>query len=209
MMKLTILDESGKDTGKKANLSDNVFALEPNEHAVWLDIRSVRANQRQGTHDTKVRSEVAGGGKKPFRQKGTGRARQGTIRAPHHVGGGRVFGPHPRDYSVQVNKKVKTLARRSALSSKAKSSDIIVVEDFTFDNPETKRIKSFIEHLNLTSSSVLILTAQNDTNMYLSARNVYKTEVRDSVTFSTYDLVRADKVVIQEGAVKKINEVLG
>jgi large subunit ribosomal protein L4 len=208
-MKLSILSESGKDTGKKADLSDGVFAIEPHEHSVWLDVRSVRANQRQGTHDTKVRSDVVGGGRKPFRQKGTGRARQGTIRAPHHVGGGRVFGPHPRNYWVGINKKVKSLARKSALSSKAKSSDILIVEDFKFDKPETKRIKKFLEALDLTSGSVLILTSQNDSNLYLSARNVYKTEIRDSVTFSTYDVVRADKVVIQEGAIKKINGVLG
>jgi large subunit ribosomal protein L4 len=208
-MKLNILDESGKDTGKKADLSDKVFAVEPHTHSVWLDVRSVRANQRQGTHDTKARSDVAGGGRKPFRQKGTGRARQGTIRAPQHVGGGRVFGPHPRKYSVQVNKKVKILARKSALSSKVKSSDVLVVENFTFEKPETKRFKKFIDALNLAPHSVLVLTAQNDSNMYLSARNVYRAEIRDSITFSTYDVVRADKVVIQEGAVQKINEVLG
>jgi len=186
-----------------------VFEVAVKPDLFHAEVRRQLAERRAGTHSTKNRAGVSGGGAKPWRQKGTGRARQGTIRAPHHVGGGRVFGPHPRKYSVQVNKKLKTLARRSVLSSKAKTSDILVVENFTYDKPETKRIKKFLEKLKLNSSSVLILTEQNDSNMYLSARNVYKAEIRDSVTFSTYDVLRAEKIVIQAGAVKKINEVLG
>jgi large subunit ribosomal protein L4 len=208
-MKLSILDESGKDTGKKVDLSNKVFNIEPHEHVVWLAVRAVQANKRQGTHDTKVRSEVAGGGRKPFRQKGTGRARQGTIRAPHHVGGGRVFGPHPRKYTMLINKKVKALARKSVLSAKAKSSDVIIVKDFEYDQPETKRFQKFLSALDLSSKSVLLLTAKNDSNMHRSVRNIYRTEIRDSITFSTYDIIRAEKIVIQEGAVKKINKVLG
>jgi large subunit ribosomal protein L4 len=138
-MKLNLFEQNGKESANKVELSDKVFNIEPNDHAIWLDIlRLIRANRRQGTHETKGRSYVSGGGRKPFRQKGTGRARQGTIRAPHHVGGGRVFGPHPRSYDMKLNKKVKQLARRSALSYKASNGKIIVLENFNYDN---RRIK--------------------------------------------------------------------
>ena len=208
-MKLSILSEAGKKTQKTIELPEKVFGIEPHDHAIWLDIRSITANQRQGTHATKGRSEVSGGGKKPFRQKGTGRARQGTIRAPHQVGGGRVFGPHPHTYHVGINKKVKVLARRSALSYKAKDDDVLVVENFSFDKPQTTRITTFLKALSLEGKKVLVLTSQNDPNLYLSSRNLYKVEIRDSVTFSTYDVLRAEKLVVQEGALERIKEVLG
>ena len=208
-MKITVLNEAGKKTQKTIDLPKKVFGIEPHDHSIWLDVRSVRANQRQGTHATKSRSEVSGGGKKPFRQKGTGRARQGTIRAPHHVGGGRVFGPHPHTYHVGINKKVKVLARRSALSYKAKGDDIVVVEDFLYDKPQTNRVTEFLKALALNGKNVLVLTAENDPNLYLSSRNLYKVEIRESATFSTYDILRAEKLVVQEGALKRINEVLG
>jgi len=207
-MKVAIVNETGKKTQKTVDLPDNVFDIEPHDHAMWLDIRSIRANQRQGTHATKGRSEVAGGGRKPFRQKGTGRARQGTIRAPHHVGGGRVFGPHPHAYKVGINKKVKSLARKSALTYKAKEKNIIVVENFSYDKPQTGRAVKFLEALSLNDKNVLVLTAKNEPNLYLSTRNLYQVAIRDSITFSTYDLLRAEKLVVQEGALERIKEVL-
>ena len=207
-MKLNVIDLKGKQTGRTVELSDKVFKIEPHDHSIWLDVRSVRANNRQGTHKSKNRSETRGGGRKPFRQKGTGRARQGTIRAPHHVGGGRVFGPSPRDYTVGINKKVKKLARKSALSYKAKDEKIIVVENFSFDEPKTKKMMDIIQALNLSESSVLLLTADHESHVNASTKNLHRISVRDSVAFSTYDVLRAEKVMVQEGALSKINEVL-
>lgn len=207
-MKLNVFDVKGKQTGRTADLSDKVFKVEPHDHSIWLDVRSVRANSRQGTHKTKTRSEARGGGRKPFRQKGTGRARQGTIRAPHHVGGGRVFGPSPRDYNVGVNKKVKKLARKSALSYKAKDENIIVIENFSFDEPKTQKMADIIKALKLGESSVLLLTAAHESNINASIKNLHRISVKDSVAFSTYDVLRAEKIMVQEGALTKINEVL-
>jgi large subunit ribosomal protein L4 len=207
-MKIKVMNISGKQTSRSVELPDTIFNIKPNDHLIWLDVRSIRANQRQGTHKTKGRSDVRGGGRKPFRQKGTGRARQGTIRAPHHVGGGRVFGPEPRTYKVGINKKMKKLARKSALSYKAKESHIIVVEDFLFDAPKTKRITDILSALEMQNKKVLLLTAANDTHLNSSAQNLHKLSVRDSVTFSTYDVLWAEKIVMQEGALNKINEVL-
>ncbi len=207
-MKLNIIDIKGKQTGRTADLSDKVFKVEPHDHSIWLDVRCVRANNRQGTHKTKSRSEVRGGGRKPFRQKGTGRARQGTIRAPHHVGGGRVFGPTPHDYTVGINKKVKKLARKSALSYKARDEKIIVVENFSFDEPKTRKMVEIIEALNLDKSSVLLLTAAHEAHLNESTTNLHRVSVKDSVAFSTYDVLRAEKIIVQEGALTKINEVL-
>ncbi|TFH02893.1 MAG: 50S ribosomal protein L4 [Calditrichales bacterium] len=207
-MKLKVLDITGKQTGRTVDLSDDVFGVAPHDHSIWLDVRAIRANGRQGTHKAKGRSEVSGGGKKPFRQKGTGRARQGTIRAPHHVGGGTVFGPEPRTYSLGVNRKVKQLARKSALSYKAKGENIVVVENFSFEEPKTKKVQEILKALNVAGEAVLLLTAANDANLNVSANNLYRVSVKESVTFSTYDVLRAGKVVVQEGAVAKINEVL-
>jgi len=207
-MKLNVFDLKGKQTDRKVELSDKVFKIEPHDHSVWLDVRSVRANNRQGTHKSKTRSEARGGGRKPFRQKGTGRARQGTIRAPHHVGGGRVFGPSPRDYTLGINKKVKKLARKSALSYKAKDEKIVVVENFSFDEPKTRKMMDIIQALNLSDSSILLLTNGHESNINASTKNLHKISVRDSVAFSTYDVLRADKIIVQEGALSIINEVL-
>jgi large subunit ribosomal protein L4 len=208
-MKIDILNESGKKTGKKAELAEAIFAIEPHDHAIWLDVRSIRANQRQGTHSSKGRSYVSGGGRKPFRQKGTGRARQGTIRAPHHVGGGRVFGPHPHLYSVGINKKVKILARKSALTYKAKQNGILVVEDFSYQEPKTNVLAQFLQNLECADKNVLLLTGKNEKNIYLSASNIPRVEIRDSIGFSTYDVLHAEKLVVQESALQRINEVLG
>jgi len=208
-MKLSVYAQDGKETTAKAELNDKIIKIEPVDHAIWLDIRLLNANKRQGTHQSKGRSFVSGGGKKPFKQKGTGRARQGTSRAPHHVGGGRVFGPSPRTYLMKVNKKVKALARRSALSYKARDKEIVVVENFNYDAPSTKTITSMLAGLNLTDKKVLLCTAENSANVVKSAANLYKVQVRESDTFSTYDVLRADTILFQEGALNKINEVLG
>jgi len=207
-MKLNVFDLKGKQTDRTVELSDKVFKIEPHDHSIWLDVRSVRANSRQGTHKAKSRSETRGGGRKPFRQKGTGRARQGTIRAPHHVGGGRVFGPSPHVYKVGINRKVKKLARKSALSYKARDEKIIIVENFSFDEPKTKKIMDIIQALNLTDSSILLLTADHEAHVNSSTENLYRVSVRESVAFSTYDVLRAEKIMVQEGALSKINEVL-
>ncbi len=208
-MNVAVFDINGKKTGKEAELNDSIFAGEINEHVVWLDIKALMANKRQGTHASKGRSYVSGGGRKPFRQKGTGRARQGSTRAPHHVGGGRVFGPEPHGYYQKVNKKVKKIARRSVLTDKAQNEKIVVVEDFQMDAPKTKTITAMLEGLNLTGKRVLILTNGNMPNVYKSADNIYKVSVREDATFSSYDVVNAHTVLIQEGALAKINEVLG
>ncbi len=208
-MKLDVHAQDGKKTTAKADLNEKVFKIEPVDHAIWLDVRLVNANKRQGTHQSKGRSFVSGGGKKPFKQKGTGRARQGTSRAPHHVGGGRVFGPSPRNYLMKVNKKVKALARRSALSYKARDKKIVVIENFNYDAPSTKNITALLSGLNLVDKKVLFCTAENSANIVKSAANLYKVQVRESDTFSTYDILRADTIVFQEGALNKINEVLG
>ena len=208
-MKVDVYTQDGSKKSNKIDLNDSIFAIQPNDHAIWLDVRLIQANKRQGTHQTKGRSFVSGGGRKPFRQKGTGRARQGTTRAPHHVGGGRVFGPEPRTYKMKVNKKVKHLARNSALSYKAKDSKIKVVENFDFDEPSTKKMLSILESLDLANKKVLLCTNGPSKTIVKSADNLYKVEVRDSITISTYDVLKADTILMQEGALKKVNEVFG
>lgn len=208
-MNLPIYSKDGKKTTKNADLNESVFKCEINEHVIWLDVKALQANKRQGTHSTKGRSYVSGGGRKPFKQKGTGRARQGTIRAPHHVGGGRVFGPSPRDYYQKVNKKVKVLARKSVLTDKVNNNSLFIIQDFDYDAPKTKEVKSLLASLELGSKKVLILTSDYAPNIYKSASNVYNLNVKQDVSFSTYDLLKANVVLVQEGALKKINEVLG
>ena len=172
-MELNVYKLDGTKSTEKVKLSKDVFGIEPNEHVVYLDIKAILANARQGTHKVKNRSEVSGGGKKPFRQKGTGNARQGTIRAPHMPGGGRAFGPKPRDYSQNLPKKVKVLARKSALSDKAKSEKIIVVEDFKFDEAKTKNAVNIIKSFDLENDKVMFVTSDYDRNFVLSVRNIY------------------------------------
>ncbi len=207
-MKVNVYGIDGQKTNTKVELSDQVFGIQPNDHVIWLDVKAILANRRQGTHATKGRSQVSGGGKKPFRQKGTGRARQGTIRAPHFVGGGRVFGPQPRNYRQQINKKVKKLARRSALSYKAKENKIIVLQDFNYEKPSTKNMVNLLKNFELDGKRVLLCTSEYAPNIVKSAANLYKVEVRESATFSTYDVLKADTILFQEGALKKVNEVL-
>ncbi len=207
-MKVNVYGIDGQKTDATVELDDKVFGITPNDHVIWLDVKAILANRRQGTHATKNRSAVSGGGKKPFRQKGTGRARQGTIRAPHMVGGGRVFGPQPRDYSQKVNKKVKKLARRSALSYKAKENKVLVVQDFNYEKPSTKNMVELLKNLDLDGKKVLLCTSEYAPTLVKSAANLYNVQVRESITFSTYDVLKADTIVFQEGAVKKVNEVL-
>lgn len=208
-MELDIYKLNGKKSGKKVKLSPEVFEIEPNDHAIYLAVKAYRANQRQGTHSVKTRSAVAGGGRKPFRQKGTGRARQGTIRAPHMVGGGRAFGPHPRSYRQDLPKKVKRLANRSALSYKAKEKKIVVIEDFQFEEPKTKQVVEMLQNLGIDDRKVLILTKEHDINLYKSARNIPYKSVQQAPQFSTYELLGAQTLIIQKSGVEIINEVLG
>jgi len=207
-MNLPVYSKEGKITSKTVDLEKDVFDSEINEHVVWLDIKAIRANGRQGTHATKGRSFVSGGGRKPFKQKGTGRARQGTIRAPHHVGGGRVFGPSPRDYFQKVNKKVKKIARRSVLTDKVKNQQIFIVEDFNYDSPKTKQLLDLVKSFKAENQKILLITSDYALNIVKSASNIYKFVVRENCTFSSYDVLNAQMVIIQEGALAKISEVL-
>lgn len=207
-MDIIVKGRNGKDTDRTLTLSDEVFGIEPNEHVVWLDVKQYLANKRQGTHKSKERAEVNRTTKKLYRQKGTGSARHGSRRAPIFVGGGRVFGPRPRDYSFKVNKKVKALAKRSILSSRAKEGKISIVEQFTFDAPKTKNYLSFLNDMQLSGQKTLFITAQNDHNIYLSSRNVPKTMVTSASQINTYDLVNADNLIISEEALEIIESSL-
>lgn len=205
-MELAVYNIKGEDTGKKVTLNDEVFALaEPNEHAVYLDVKQYLANQRQGTHKAKERSEVSGSTKKLGRQKGGGGARHGDINSPVMVGGGRVFGPRPRNYSFKLNKKVKALARRSALTFKAQGGQIVVVEDFNFEAPKTKEFVNFAKNIKVYGEkTVLVLPSQNK-NVYLSARNIEKTFVITAAELNTYRILDNKKLVVTESSVAILN----
>lgn len=207
-MKAVVLSKEGQNTGRQVELSDSVFGIEPNEHVVYLDVKQYLANQRQGTHKAKARAEVARSTKKIVRQKGSGGARHGSTKSPTFVGGGRVFGPTPRDYSFKLNKKVKSLARKSVLSARAKENNITVVEDFSFDAPKTKAYIQFLNALSLAGTKTVFITSSNDANVYLSARNIPKTKVVSADQLNTYDLVHSDKVIISESAISKIESIL-
>ena len=205
-MELAVYNIKGEDTGKKVTLNDEVFAIaEPNEHAVYLDVKQYLANQRQGTHKAKERSEVSGSTKKLGRQKGGGGARRGDINSPVLVGGGRVFGPRPRNYSFKLNKKVKALARRSALTFKAQGGQIVVVEDFNFEAPKTKEFANFAKNIKVYGEkTVLVLPSQNK-NVYLSARNIEKTFVITAAELNTYRILDNKKLVVTESSVAVLN----
>ena len=207
-MELNVYKIDGTKTEDKVTLSPDVFEVEVNEHAVYLAVKSYLANQRQGTHAVKSRNKVSGGGAKPFRQKGTGRARQGTTRSPHMVGGGVAHGPLPRDYTQTLPKKLMKVARKSALSAKAKDAKIFVVEDFSFDEPKTKKFAEMIKSLNIDTNKVLFVSTDLDKNLVLSARNIPYTKVYKAPEFSVYDVVNSGCVVLQKGAVEIVNEVL-
>jgi large subunit ribosomal protein L4 len=207
-MALQVVKSDGKQTGRNVTLSDAVFAIEPNDHAIWLDVKSFLANQRQGTHKSKQRNEITGSSKKIKKQKGTGGARAGNIKNPQFKGGGRVFGPTPRDYSFKLNKKVKDLARRSALTYKAKDDAIAILEDFTFDKPQTKQFINLLTSLSLNGKKTLLVIPEASRNISLSGRNVQKTKVITASQINTYDVINADQLVLLEGAVSKIDTLL-
>lgn len=207
-MELAVYNTLGKETGKKVVLSDAVFGVEANDHAIYLDVKQYLANQRQGTHKSKQKNEVAGSTKKLKRQKGTGGARAGSIKSPLFPGGGRVFGPVPRDYSFKLNKKLKQLARRSALTYKAQASAITVVEDFSFEAPKTKKAIELTKNLNVAEKKILLVMPAANTNVSLSCRNLPNVKVVNADSLNTYDVMNASAVVMAEGAVNVINELL-
>ena len=207
-MELSVYNIKGEDTGRKIVLDDAVFGIEPKEHAVYLDVKQYLANQRQGTHKSKERSEISGSTRKLIRQKGGGGARRGDINSPLLVGGARVFGPKPRDYRFKLNKKVKQLARRSALSYKVQENALVVVEDFTFEAPKTKNFIALLNDLNLAGKKVLVVAAGSDKNLYLSARNLPKAKVAVASDINTYGVLDASVLVLTESAVAKVEEVL-
>ena len=207
-MELAIYNIKGEDTGRKVTLNDEVFAIEqPNEHVVYLDVKSYLANQRQGTHKAKERSEVAGSTRKLGKQKGGGGARRGDINSPVLVGGGRVFGPRPRDYRFKMNKKVKALARRSALTFKAQNDQIVVVEDLVFDMPKTKEIVNFANNLKLAGKKTLLVLAAQNKNVYLSARNVQEMNIITASELDTYKVLDNKALVLTESSVAVLNEL--
>ena len=207
-MELTVYKTSGEETAKKVVLEDTVFGVEPNDHAIYLDAKQYLANARQGTHKSKQRNEVAGSTRKLKRQKGTGGARSGSILSPLFPGGGRVFGPVPRDYSFKLNKKLKRLARRSALSYKMKDEAIKVVEDFAIEAPRTKTIVAMMNGLKVSDKKILVVLPESNRNILLSARNLQNVKVIPAANLNTYDVMNASSVLIAEGAVNVINEML-
>jgi large subunit ribosomal protein L4 len=208
-MEVKILNISGKETGASVQLPESVFGIEPNDHAIYLDVKQYLANQRQGTHKAKQRNEIAGSTRKLYKQKGTGGARAGSIKSPLFNGGGRVFGPQPRDYSFKLNKKLKSLARKSALSYKAKDSSIVVLEDFNFDSIKTKNYIKMEADLNVTNDkTLLVLAGAENNNVYLSSRNLKKTKVISVEQLNTYDVLNAGKLLLTTGALKTLEEAL-
>jgi large subunit ribosomal protein L4 len=207
-MQVEVLNISGKKTAKKVDLIDSIFAAEPNDHCIYLDVKSILANKRQGTHKSKERAEIARTTKKLKRQKGTGGARAGSMKSPLFIGGGRAFGPRPRDYSFKLNKKVKNLARVSALTYKAKENAITVLEDFNFDAPKTKNFIELIKNLNLDTKKTLFVIGSKNDNVYLSSRNLQRSKVINATDINTYDILNADNVILAESSVKVIETIL-
>ncbi len=207
-MEINVLDIKGQETGRKVTLNESIFGIEPNDHVLYLDVKQYLANQRQGTAKSKERSEMSGSTRKLGRQKGGGGARRGDINSPVLVGGGRVFGPKPRDYRFKLNKKVKVLARKSALSYKAQENSIIVVEDFNFEAPKTKDFVNISKNLKVDGKKVLLLLPEVNKNVYLSARNLQRAEVMLASSLNSYKVLNADVVVITENSLKTIDGIL-
>jgi large subunit ribosomal protein L4 len=207
-MELAILKQTGEDTGRKITLSEDIFAIEPNDHAIYLDVKQYLANRRQGTHKSKERAEISGSTRKIKKQKGTGSARAGSIKSPIFRGGGRVFGPKPRDYSFKLNKKLKQVARKSALSYKAKENGLVILEDLVFDAPKTKDYINLLSKLSLSDKKTILVLGENNPNVYLSSRNVQNAKVRVFSDLNTYELLDADSLVLCEGAVSKLETLL-
>ena len=208
-MELRVYKIDGSETARTATLNDRIFNVEPNDHAIWLDVKQYLANQRQGTHDTLERSTVSGSTRKLKRQKGTGGARAGSIKSPTIRGGATVFGPHPRDYGFKLNKKVKRLARFSAFTYKQQEGCITVVEDFTFNAPKTKEYKAMLKNLNLEGKKTLLLLPDNDRNVYLSGRNLQRTNIMRAIEANTYHVLNANNLIICESSLKELDKMLG
>ena len=207
-MQVEVLNISGKKTGKKIDLSDSIFSAEPNDHCIYLDVKQFLANQRQGTHKSKERAEISRTTKKLKRQKGTGGARAGSMKSPLFIGGGRAFGPQPRDYSFKLNKKVKRLARISALTYKAKENAITVLEDFNFEAPKTKNYVDLLKNLSLNDKKTLLVLGEHNKNVYLSARNLESSKVVVASDLNTYDILNATTLVLSESSLKSIESIL-
>ena len=207
-MKVSVVDYTGKETGRKADLSDAVFAIEQNNHALYLDVKQYLANQRQGTHKAKERGEISGSTRKIKKQKGTGTARAGSIKSPVFKGGGRVFGPRPKDYSFKLNKNLKRLARKSALSLKSQEQSIIVVEDFNFEAPKTKQFIDVLKSLGIQVKKSLFVLGDSNNNVYLSSRNLAESSVVTSSELSTYKILNAQSLVIFESSIAGIESNL-
>jgi large subunit ribosomal protein L4 len=207
-MEVSVLNIKGQETGRKVALNEAIFGIEPNDHVIYLDVKQYMANKRQGNAKSKERSEISGSTRKLGRQKGGGGARHGDINSPLLIGGGRVFGPKPRDYSFKLNKKVKQLARKSALSYKAQENAIIVVEDFTMEAPKTKEFVDITKNLKVDGKKVLVLMPETNKNVYMSARNLQRAEVLEAQNVNTYKILNADVLVITEGSLKTIDGIL-
>ncbi|MBB6500335.1 50S ribosomal protein L4 [Pedobacter cryoconitis] len=205
-MELNVVNISGKETGAKVQLPESVFGVTPSDHAIYLDVKQYLANQRQGTHKSKQRNEIAGSTRKLYKQKGTGGARAGSIKSPLFNGGGRVFGPQPRDYSFKLNKKLKSLARKSALSYKAQDQNILVLEDFTFDSIKTKNYIALVNALSLAGEKTLLVLPVQDNNIYLSSRNIQKVKVITVDQINTYDVLNCGKLLLTANTVKTLEE---
>lgn len=208
-MELTVYKIDGSATAKTVTLNDKIFNVEPNDHAIWLDVKQYLANQRQGTHNTLERSTVSGSTRKLKRQKGTGGARAGSIKSPTIRGGATVFGPHPRDYGFKLNKKVKRLARFSAFTYKQQEGNITVVEDFTFNEPKTKEYKAMLKNLNLEGKKTLLLLPDNNKNVFLSGRNLQRTNIMRAIEANTYHVLNANNLIICESSLKELEKMLG
>jgi large subunit ribosomal protein L4 len=207
-MEIKVLKRDGSESGEMLTLNPDIFGIEPNDHAIYMDVRSIRANQHQGTHKVKSRGEVRGGGRKPYKQKGTGNARRGTQRSPLMPGGGAIFGPKPHDYVLKINRKMKTLARKSALSYKAKESAIVVMEDFTPAQIKTKDIAAVLKSLGLNGKKTLMLTAGKNEILYKSGRNIDRLNILEANKAATYDILNSKVLLFQKSAVKMLEETL-
>ena len=207
-MKVAVLNTQGAETGREIELPESVFGIKPNEHAVWLDVKSYLANQRQGTAETKERNKIAGSTRKLHKQIGTGGSRKGDIKSPIFRGGGTVFGPNPRDYTEKINKKVKVLARKSALSDKASSGKVIVIEDFSFDQPKTKSFTEVLKNLKVNDKKALFVTSDYDKALTLSGRNLPKANLVHAKNVNTYSIINSNIVILAESAVAKLEETL-
>jgi large subunit ribosomal protein L4 len=206
-MELAVYNISGKEAGRKVSLNDNIFGIEPNDHAIYLDVKLIQANKRQGTHSSKERSQLSGSTRKLKRQKGTGTARMGDIKSPILRGGARAFGPHPRSYSFKLNKKLRKLARISALSHKAKANEILVVEDFNFEAPKTKQYLEMLNNFELNGRRTLLVLPDIKENVYLSSRNIQGAKVVSADSINTYDVLNAYRLIIAEGSFSELDKL--